>query len=234
MTRHLLASGLLAGFAVALLATLLQFAFLERNILLAERYESGELQHFAGAGHADAATDSATAHDHPAAPETPFWQRQAKTALTMIITYCGYGLVLTAGMALSAHFNRLVNLTQALLWGAAGFAAFSLAPAMGLSPELPGVEAADLAARQTWWLLCGAATVAGLALLAYGKGWLPRAAAILLLALPHLIGAPHLAEFSGILPPELAADHAARSLGVGLVAWVSLGGLAQWLWARVP
>ena len=51
MTKHMLASALFAGFAAALLAALLHFAFLERNILLAEHYEAGELQHFAGAGH---------------------------------------------------------------------------------------------------------------------------------------------------------------------------------------
>lgn len=230
MTRHLLASGLLAGFAVALLATLLQFAFLERNILLAERYESGALQHFSGAGH-EHAPDTAEPHDH-APPDAPLWQRQAKTFLTMIITYCGYGLLLTAGLALATQAGRPVTPVAGLLWGVAGFAAFFLAPAMGLPPELPGVEGADLTARQLWWLLCAAATLAGLALLAYGKGPLPRVAALVLLALPHLIGAPHPAEFTGILPPELAARHAAGSLGVGLVAWVTLGGLARWLLGR--
>ena len=266
MTKHMLASGLFAGFVVALLATLLQFAFLERNILLAERYEAGEVTHFAGVGHTHPATEHAspdpatapeapaahTGHDHsaaapaveepaaepaghvhaPADPDAPFWQRQVKTLLTMIITYCGYGLLLTAGLALAGQFGRPVTAAQGLLWGVAGFAAFSLAPAMGLAPELPGVEAADLTSRQVWWVLCAAATIAGLALMAYGKGVLPRLAALILLALPHIIGAPHLAEFSGILPPELAAEHAARSLGVGLVAWVALGGLAQFLWAR--
>lgn len=240
MTRHLLTSGLLAGFAVALLATLLQFAFLERNILLAERYESGALVHFGGplAGHNDvAATQDATAsHDqiahNNATEEAPFWQRQVKTLLAMIITYCGYGLVMIAGISVARHFGKTVGPSEALLWGLAGFAAFSLAPAMGLEPALPGVEGADLAQRQVWWLLCAGATLAGLALLAYGNGPIPRLAAVVLLAAPHIVGAPHLAEFTGILPPEMAAQHAARSLGVGLVAWVTLGGLSRWFLDR--
>ena len=230
MTKHLLVSGLLAGFVVALLATLLQFAFLERNILLAERYEAGELQHFGGAGLDHEATEPA-ADDHTTAP-APFWQRQAKTLLTMSITYCGYGLVLVAGIALARHCGKTVGRAEALLWGLAGFAAFSLAPAMGLEPALPGVEGADLAFRQVWWLFCAGATMAGLALLAYGNGLVPRLAAVVLLFIPHIIGAPHPAEFSGIVPPELASQHAARSLGAGLVAWVTLGGLAHWLWSR--
>ena len=64
MTKHLVASGLLAGFVVALLATLLQFAFVERGILLAERYESDALQHFGGVGGHDHAAAAPAAHDH--------------------------------------------------------------------------------------------------------------------------------------------------------------------------
>lgn len=230
MTRHLLASGLLAGFAVALLATLLQFAFVQKGIVLAERYESGELQHFSSAGH-DHAEAAPGAHHHTTA-EMPVWQRQAKTLLTLLITYCGFGLLMVAGFALTDHFGHKITPPHALLWGLAGFTAFSLAPAMGLEPTLPGVEGADLGQRQVWWLLCATTTAAGLALISYSKPMALRGAGVALLAIPHIIGAPHLAEFAGILPPELAAQHAARSLGVGLIAWVTLGAVAQHLWSR--
>ena len=73
--------------------------------------------------------------------------------------------------------------------------------------------------------------MAGLGVLAYGSGSL-RLTGVVILSIPHIIGAPHLAEFTGILPPELSAQHAARSLGVGLVAWLILGGLARWLLNR--
>ena len=232
MTKHLLASGLIAGFVVALLATLLQFAFLERGILMAERYESGELTHFAGVvSHADDATVAPDAGHGYAADQMPFGQRQAKTLLTLVITYCGYGLGMIAGLSIARHFGKSIGPSEALLWGLAGFAAFLLAPAMGLEPTLPGVEAADLAPRQVWWLFCAVATVAGLGVLAYGSGSL-RLTGVVILSIPHIIGAPHLAEFTGILPPELSAQHAARSLGVGLVAWLILGGLARWLLDR--
>jgi cobalt transporter subunit CbtA len=240
MTRQLVTSGLIAGFVVALLATLLQFAFLERNILLAERYESGELTHFAAAAqhdHSAAMTDATGAPtdqklDVRSEEDTPFWARQIKTALTLIITYCGYGLVMIAGMSIARHFGKTIGGAEALLWGLAGFAAFSMAPAMGLEPALPGMPAADLVARQTWWLACAVATVAGLALLAYGVGRVSQVAGLVILALPHMIGAPHLDGFFGALPPELAARHAAGSLGVGLVAWLTLGWLSRWLLDR--
>ncbi len=225
MTKHLMTSGLLAGLVVAIFATLLQFAFLERNILLAEQYETGELTHFAvGAGH----DHTEAGHDHAV---SRFWPRQAKTLLTLIITYCGYGLGMIAGISLARHFGKSIGATQALLWGLAGFAAFSLAPAMGLAPSLPGIEGADLTSRQIWWLFCASATVAGLGLLAYGHG-LVRLAGVAFILVPHITGAPHLSEFTGILPPEMAAQHAARSLGVGMVVWVTLGGLSRWFLDR--
>lgn len=242
MTKHVVTSGLIAGFVVALLATLLQFSFLERNILLAERYESGELMHFAGVGvgdHAEPSTAEAghdnqtydhTAHDH-AADDGPFWLRQVKTLLTMTITYCGYGLVMIAGMTIARHFGKTIGAAEAMLWGLAGFGVFMMAPAMGLEPLLPGVEGAALRSRQAWWLFCAGSSAAGLAVLAYGFGQ-TRLIGIVLLAIPHIIGAPHQASFTGLLPPELASQHAARSLGVGLVAWVTLGLCGRWLLDR--
>jgi cobalt transporter subunit CbtA len=237
MTKHVVTSGLIAGFVVALLATLLQFAFLERNILLAERYETGELTHFAAApdhDHSPAAPEAAQDHDAHShdTGDTPFWLRQAKTALTLILTYCGYGLVMVAGISVARHFGKTIGGAEALLWGLAGFAAFSMAPAMGLEPALPGMAGADLVERQIWWLACALATVAGLALLAYGAGIVARVAGIGIMALPHLVGAPHLDGFFGGFPPELASRHAAGSLGVGLVAWLTLGGLSRWLLDR--
>jgi len=62
----------------------------------------------------------------------------------------------------------------------------------------------------------------------------PRLAGVVLLALPHLVGAPELEGFGGVVPPELASAFAARSLGVGLIAWVTLGWLLAWFWTREP
>lgn len=238
MTKHMLASGLLAGFVVALLATVLQFALLERLILLAERYETGELSLFQFTHDHVRVTRDANSEAiqtflvHEQTDDAPFWQRQAKTLLTMLITYGGYGLVMVAGFAFANHLGHAIPLQTGLLWGLAGFVCFAMAPALGLEPELPGTESAALEARQLWWIGTALATVAGLALLAYGRGLVPRLGGIVLLAIPHIIGAPHLAEFTGIVPPELAASFAARSLGVGLVCWVTMGGLASRFWDR--
>jgi predicted cobalt transporter CbtA len=43
------------------------------------------------------------------------------------------------------------------------------------------------------------------------------------MAIPHLLGAPHLDMFFGVAPPELAAEFAALSLGTAAAGWVMLG-----------
>ena len=102
---------------------------------------------------------------------------------------------------------------------------------MGLAPELPGTLAADLAARQVWWWGTVAATATGLALIAFfGRGG-AAILGIVLLAAPHVIGAPEPDGFFGTAPPELAAGFAASVLGVGLAVWSVLGALAGRLWS---
>ncbi|MCB2128259.1 MAG: CbtA family protein [Rhodobacteraceae bacterium] len=238
MLQRMLAGGLIAGFAAGLLGVLLHFAFVQQKILLGEEYETGAVVHFAGASGAEAhdASHEAshdTAHEHEHEGSQP--GDAARNALTVLFTgliYAGYGLVLVAGFALAEHFGQKITPPVALLWGIAGFVTFQLAPAMGLAPELPGTIAADLGLRQVWWLATVLATAAGLALLAYGRGVWAWVAAGALLAAPHGVGAPHLDEFFGSAPPELAAEFAARVLGVGLATWAALGWLAGRFWTR--
>jgi cobalt transporter subunit CbtA len=173
---------------------------------------------------------TARAHDHAPPGERSVLTRDGLTVLFMALVYVGYGLLLVAGFALADRFGHRVTARDGLLWGIAGFAAFQLMPAMGLSPELPGTIAADLTARQVWWLGTAVSTAVALGLIGYGRGWAAYGLAVVLLALPHLIGAPELEGFSGVAPPEVAAAFAARALGVGLVAWAVLGWLSARLW----
>ncbi len=250
MIQRMLASAMFAGVAAGLLAAVLHFSFVQSYILLGEEYESGAVTHFAGAspvegGHDHAAStahdDAApvtekqdhgtgAAHDHAPPGERSALTRDGLTVLFMALVYVGYGLLLVAGFALADQFGHRVTARDGLLWGIAGFAAFQLMPAMGLSPELPGTMAADLTARQVWWLGTAISTAVALGLIGYGRSWAAYALAVVLLALPHLIGAPELEGFSGVAPPEVAAAFAARALGVGLVAWAVLGWLSARLW----
>lgn len=252
MINRMLPSALFAGFAAGLLAALLQFVFVEKLILLAEDYETGARVHFAGVmsadGHDHSATEAAdpdTApaaaeeaapatdghdHQHEAGEEASPLQRHALTVLFAALTYTGFALVLVAGFATAEMMGHRPDLKAGLLWGLAGFAAIQLAPAVGLEPELPGTMSAALENRQIWWAGTAIATGAGLAFLAFGRGVPAKIGGLVLLALPHVIGAPELEGFAGIAPPELASKFAARSLAVGLVAWLALGAIAAQLW----
>lgn len=235
MTQRMLTSALIAGFAAGLLVALLQFFFVEKLILLAEEYENGTRVHFAGVAEHDHATADVAAeaesHDHeaPAGEPSPL-VRHGMTVLFAGLTYSGFALMMVAGFSAAGSLGHRPDLKAGLLWGLSGFAAFQLAPAVGLEPELPGTIAADLAARQIWWVGCVVATASGLALMAFGRGIMMRAAGMAVLVLPHLVGAPELDGFSGIAPPELAAQFAARSLAVGLCGWLTLGAVASHLW----
>jgi cobalt transporter subunit CbtA len=246
MFQRMLTSALFAGVAAGLLAAVLHFAFVQNYILLGEEFESGERVHFSGgaapeethahdtaeepAAAAGAEDDHAHAHAHPAAGDAGALRRNGLTVLFSALIYSGYGLLLVAGFAVADRFGHRIGAREGLLWGIAGFAAFQLMPAMGLAPELPGTLAADLQARQIWWLGTVLCTGAALGLIGYGTGLPGYGLAGLLLALPHIIGAPMIDGFSGLAPPEVAAAFSARVLGVGLVAWAALGLCAGRLW----
>jgi len=244
MIKHMLTSALFAGFAAALLAALLHFAFVQKYILLGEQYESGELTYFhdttqtESLGHGAMADtgqpqDNADghAHNHDAA-ETSTLSRNTLTVLFEVLVYVAYGLIMVAGFGLAEAYGAKITAREGLLWGIAGFVSFQLAPAIGLAPELPGTIAADLTQRQIWWWGTALSTGTGLALLAYGRGYLVWALAVLALAVPHLIGAPLPEGFSGVTPPEVSAMFAARTLGVGLAVWSVLGWLAGHFWSQ--
>ena len=235
MFRRIFGAALGAGIGVGLIVALLQHVTLVPMILTAETYESGAahehslLAPSSGTGAtlvADAnlcrPDRAAQAHDAavpPAASEISPW-RAVLTWIATTLTSVGFALLLTGTLAVS---GRAVDACEGLLWGLGGFAAFALAPAFGLPPELPGAVVADLVSRQIWWIGTVAATLAGLGLLVFARATWIIPGAIAVLVAPHIIGAPHPPSGVGAAPPELAASFAARSLGVNAVFWALLG-----------
>jgi cobalt transporter subunit CbtA len=233
MFRRIFAAALGAGIGVGVLVAALQHVALVPLILEAEKYESGALvshphQHSAlpapiGAAMVSALIRPATAHDGhetalSVADDSPW--RPVFTWIATILTAVGYALLLVGAFAVS---GREVDAREGLLWGLAGFAAFALAPAFGLPPELPGSISAELVSRQVWWVGTMAATALGLGLIIFSRARWAVPIGVVLLAAPHIIGAPPPPEGSGLVPPELAAEFAARSLGANAVLWALLG-----------
>ena len=222
MLKSLILSAAAAGLAAGLVTAALQQVTTTPLIVAAEAYEDG-----AAARHHHSALPEGVAvatHDPTAMAED--WapadgiERIAMTALATIVLGIGLALALLGVMVFS---GRAIDARTGLAFGAAGFAALTLAPALGLPPELPGSAAADLTERQAWWLFAAVATALGLAALLLGRNSALRLLGVGLIAIPHIVGAPHPAAFASTAPAELAGHFAAASLVVSAVFWAVLG-----------
>lgn len=228
--RRLFLTAAIAGLAAGLLVTLAQEVSTVSLILEAEKYEAAS-----DAAAADAAdTETTAGHDHDAAageewaPEDGI-ERTAFTLLANIVTGVGFALLLVAAYALR---GGEIDWRRGLYWGLAGFVTFTLAPGLGLSPELPGTQAAELLDRQIWWVATAAATAAGLALLFFSRQALWALAGIILIVLPHIIGAPEPAEFKALAPVSLEKQFIVAVVVTSLLFWAVLGSLSGYLYKR--
>jgi cobalt transporter subunit CbtA len=226
MLRRILLVALIAGAIAGLVATLVQGARLWPLIAAAEQFEQA-----AAGSHSHG--DAAPPHDHDWEPVDGA-ERIAFTALFNILAGFGFALLLNGALALrqAALRGAAPDVATGAMWGLAGFACFALAPALGLPPELPGMPAADLLDRQIWWTATAVASAAGLALLAFARPTIWKALGVVMLAAPHVIGAPHTHE-TGPVPAELAAQFVAASLVAAAVFWIVLGALSGWLHRRL-
>ena len=219
MLTRILTAAVLAGSIAGVLVWGFQAVEVTPLILEAEIYEEGAAEH----------QDSASAQDPAWAPADGF-ERTAFTLLADVVTGVGFALVLAGVIALRGD---PVDFRRGVLWGLAAFAAVYVSPSFGLAPELPGMAAADLHTRQVWWMGTVASGVVGLALAVFHRRVPIKIAGLVLVALPHVIGAPHVEGAGASVPAELAARFAVASLvSVGLF-WIVLGGLTGHLYGRL-
>lgn len=162
------------------------------------------------------------------APENGL-ERFAYTTLANILLGVGFALLLVACYTLQ---GGEMNGRTGIIWGMAGFAIFTLSPSLGLAPGIPGSMAAELVAQQSWWLAAAASTALGLWLMIFRKGALFCLVGLIIIALPHAIGAPRVEEFGDLVPAELAAQFAAASIVTGAIFWAMLGWLSGTFYQR--
>ena len=221
-------SGLVAGAGMAAL----QQWRVAPLILLAEVYETAAPDPAGSeplAHEHDAATPDHE-HDQDAWAPTDGAERIIFTVAADILAAFGFAFVLAAASVLAGID---VTARNGVIWGLAGFAVFQLAPAFGLAPELPGMPAADLVARQIWWWGAALATATAIFGIAKFQTWPAVAIGVVLLLLPHVIGAPQLVgEHSSGVPAHLATEFAANTLFVGAAFWLTLGPLYGYLVER--
>jgi cobalt transporter subunit CbtA len=170
-------------------------------------------------------------HQHAAAWEPQNGaERAGYTLLADVLTGMGFALLLAAGLALR---GGEVTWRDGLFWGLAGFVTFTIAPSLGLPPQLPGSEAAPLFERQLWWLATAISTGCALMLLAFtARPFLAILAAILIL-LPHLYGAPQPLEHTHTAPEALAHRFIVAATVVNFLFWMILGASTGYFYGRL-
>lgn len=197
-------------------------------ILAAEQFEDQKVE----APVADAAPAAHAGHEgHAMAEEAEEWapadgfERTGWTLVANVLHAFSMALLVFAVMGVATwRGTSLRALPLALVIAAAGWLSFYLWPSIGLHAEIPGMDAARLGSRQGWWTLAAVSAIGACAVAAGMRShfrWLIAAA---LLALPYVVGAPHitadpLAGFQG------EAQATLRDLGTQFVwatRWVSV------------
>ena len=216
LVGKLLAAAMITSFVVGSLATAFQYIRVVPLILQAEAYERRRLEESEEWAPADGA------------------ERGAFTWLSNILVSFSFALLL---LGISLVDNVHVSLRSGLQRGAAGWTIFMALPCAGLSPELPGMAAAELTERQWWWLYAILFAAVGFAVALFATRlptppapssaessegfhqlttsslhyWtlqaLLLAIAVTVAAVPHISGAPH--------PYVGHGDHVATSTSCG-------------------
>lgn len=240
--RRLILSAVAIGVVVGILLSVGQQFTTVPIITAAETYEQPAEPAATAPAHAHG---EAHQHSHSHG-EAPAWapadggERMVFTVLADVGVAIGFGILLLVVMALARNtLGASIGPATGALWGAAGFVAIFAAPALGLSPEVPGTAAAALGSRQAWWITTVAIVAIALALIAFAPGY-KKLGALVLLPLPYLFGAP---EADG----PLFADHGPDAVAaleqlhtrfiiatgaVNAVFWVVLGVACGWAMRR--
>jgi cobalt transporter subunit CbtA len=241
MFRRLFIAAASAGLLSGLFVTLIHQVTTVPIILEAEVFEKAADEKAAAAAPATDATDATSTeashdghdHEHDAEAWEPQdgFERTAYTAGADLLTGIGFALLLVAAFGVS---GRAIDWRKGVYWGFAGFAIFTLAPGLGLPPEVPGTQAAELDIRQIWWIGTAVATAIGLALLFYVQQPKPLwiVVAVALIVLPHAIGAPQPDEHHSAAPEALAHRFIVAVTMAELLFWTVLGALSGTFYKR--
>jgi cobalt transporter subunit CbtA len=152
------------------------------------------------------------AHKHSSQEWTPAdgLERNAWTWVANVLHAFSMALFLFAIMGLWAvcKGNAVGNFRLAATVASAGWLSLHLWPSLGMPAVVPGMEAAALGARQSWWLLSAVCAALACIALAFGERPWRVVVAALFLALPFFLGAPQhsgdaLAGFSGAVHVQM-------------------------------
>ncbi|MBW6452617.1 MAG: CbtA family protein, partial [Methyloprofundus sp.] len=146
--RQIFLTACLTAIIASSVFSLYQFYFVSPLIFAAEAYEI-----------ADSTTSEST---QVWTPEDGI-ERFFFTWLANFLMSLAYSLLLACAIS----YRGSSSAVKGLAWGIGAYLAIFIAPSLGLPPEIPGMDAADLHARQNWWLLTVILSATGLAVLAF-------------------------------------------------------------------
>jgi cobalt transporter subunit CbtA len=245
--RAIIISSFVAGIAAGTVVTVAQQFGTVPLILKGEVYEALADVAFDQVATGDIAKEGDAAQQHPGTEpgdkhsagaehhETAWapkegWERIGLTGATNILTSIGFALLLGGIYALR---HPVVTWHEGLLWGLGAFVTFTVAPGLGLPPELPGGPPAPLEPQQIWWVATALATASGLGLIFLKRSLWASLLGLILIALPHLIGAPHLEEVRTNVPAALSHQFVVAATLTSLLFWAMLGSVTAAAYARL-
>lgn len=135
--------------------------------------------------------DVVTSHHQNEGAEIEVWapedgiERHSWNFTSNYLLCFAYALILLSMMSLKAP----MSIGKGFFWGGAAFLTIFAAPAIGLPPEIPGMEAAYLEGRQVWWIVTVLFTGIACWMIAFENNYFKVLALVLIVA-PHLLGAP--------------------------------------------
>jgi cobalt transporter subunit CbtA len=150
-------------------------------------------------------------------------ERSGFSFITNLLVCFAYSLFLMSLMVT----RDSINLSQGAFWGGSAYLSVFIAPALGLPPEIPGMEAAAVEGRQAWWILTVILTAIGLWSMAF-KSTPFKFAGLIMLITPHIIGAPQ-PEFHGFANQDPQAILALTTLWHDFIMQTSIANALLWL-----
>jgi len=220
MLYRIFAAAMAAGVLVAILVSVIEAYTTTPLIFEAEKYEALSAP--------DTHTPTPESTDQPWAPSAGF-ERFIFTVISNSVTGIASSLLVIVGLTIG---SRKADLAKGVGLALGAFAAVTLAPVMGLAPELPGMPAADLQQRQIWWLATVALSAVGLGCLILVDAKTIKLLGIVLLVAPHVWGAPHPADPTSLIPATMAARFAAMSISISALFWVLIGVFSTFFFER--
>jgi len=233
MIIRVLIAGILAGVIAGFFYTAAQAVRVAPLIVEAETYENAgdtgveTLENHSHATEAEAKTQHE--HDPEAWAPNDGFERTFYSLIANSIVGVAYSLLLVAGIFVT---KMPISPKAGLVWGAAGFVVFVLAPGLGLPPEVPGTVAAGVPERQMWWLATVVMTAGGLFMFAFKFQWYWLAVGLVLVVAPHVYGAPQPVHHESLAPANIAVEYVVAAIVTSGLFWLFLGSVLGWMLPR--